>query len=286
MKITYSISVEDYVAIDRWFATHNPQQIRSRLFGKFFASTLILVMPCMLLVLNGKLSSSFSWGAAIFGGVIAFFVTFLAFVSYEWPQREKAIRAAYRGRRALSNFGQCQLELTEDSLIETNDVLQLSSKFLHIMEIKETPEYVIINLGSGSHLVAREKLITGNLEEFLKELRLRWNAALEKYTEPPENTFEKDQRRKVQPGMYFFIVSAILAIPSLIAFAIMNSAMPSEMENCLKILNTCTDCGRCKDFVQAEMFFNWCAPTALLFLLISFYMFYKNSKNTVLLSQN
>ncbi len=279
MKIQYSLAVDDYVGWRKW-ADHNvPRYIGARRWGEAVVALMTLILPVALVVtIHKNWDSMFAFGAAVAAGILIYIFTFLALKTSTAENTERLIRSDFVGRKSIGGLGQHSLELNDGVLIEKNDGEQLFSSLIRISEILESPEYVLIVLFNGTHLVPRNKVVEGDLELFIKKLRKELSAALEKYVEPETSAPQIVPPKKTRKGIYIFIAAAVIAIPSLISLAIKSSAGPGDMERCAKIINSCTNCERCTDFLRAEVFFYFSAPLCLLLLMISLYEFYKNLK--------
>lgn len=166
MKIRYENNLEDLVAFNRYHFDHSPSVWRTRIL-------LFLVIPvCILLyvvvsalLMDGLLEVIAGWV------VIA---VLLAFVG-PWGFRslnDRQVRKLYGEGTNKGAFGERELELTEDDLIERTLYGEQRTRLRAIEKVVMDGGYAFIYLiAVMAHVIPRDAVLDGDYEAFVERVK-------------------------------------------------------------------------------------------------------------------
>jgi hypothetical protein len=169
MKIRYQIGLKDLAAFAQYHQEHEPEARRvSRMFWGLIA----------LFVLAGAASDALRGSLSLLPWAIIFSVIFLIIfrllrrtLPARWAKR------AYGDGSSTGAFGQHELELREDKLIERTDVGEAWNTLSSIHGIASTQNHTFIFLTSVSgHIVPRDAITEGDYDTFIRALKERCEA--------------------------------------------------------------------------------------------------------------
>lgn len=172
MKIVYSLSIEDYVAISHVNSKISPQFKKNFRIMRFMtASAFTFFYFIFILALKGKCELC---GSDEFLALIIFLFVFIAFPFYERKDRIKQVRSFYKRKFKSKDSVEITIELGEERLkiIEPDSDESFSLKF--ISDIMRTPTHLILTMEMRTRLfLPIAKTPEDLLDNFIAELRTR-----------------------------------------------------------------------------------------------------------------
>ncbi|MDI1227779.1 MAG: hypothetical protein PSY14_08850 [bacterium] len=199
MKIVYSLSIDDYIAVNQWMANTTPE------FAKQYKSIRILfstgwMSPFLAVALIASIShhGAIRDGATVIG-VLLGLINFFSYPTAEKKAREKTLRNFHYGKHGTGSIGRFSMELRDNMLWLSGDRGDSCFALSLISEITHTPDYVLLRRSYLAYILPRGKVMEGDFDKFVSELELLTPPPppllAEPHFEPPKNSFLRTSRR-------------------------------------------------------------------------------------------
>jgi hypothetical protein len=159
--IEYTNTVDDGVALTEHHARNSPNARQQWWAGAIAAVVVITIL----------LRSD---GASLWQHlVVAAFVLALYWPVYRWYFRWNT-RRLYREASGKGDFGRHRLTLGDAGILAENDLGRAELRYEALQRVVETPTHVFIFVGAlSAHIVPRTRIVAGDLNAFLSDLRAR-----------------------------------------------------------------------------------------------------------------
>ncbi len=163
MEAEYTLTLDDYIAFQRYMMRTSPALRRSIRIG--YVAVVVIV-----LVFFYATEGWSSWPNALFS--LAFLVACLAL--YAWLVRSSAERTGRRLMKEGKNkgtFGQHTLKLSQDGVVETTEVGETRASWAGIERVAENETYIFIYLSSTSaHVIPKRSFASATQAEQFYQL--------------------------------------------------------------------------------------------------------------------
>lgn len=170
MRISFSLSVEDYVAFSVYHIRNSPSCQRARvLWG--------VVVPLVLFGFFGVINfRDGGWSSLPFAAIPGAFLVLWVYGGESGRTRKNARKLFAEGENRSLN-GLQRLEATEGGLIDANELSESRFNWRMIERIADTPDYYFIYVGAAKGvIVPKQKVTEGDFEAFRRIVEERFRA--------------------------------------------------------------------------------------------------------------
>ncbi|MBL8222841.1 MAG: YcxB family protein [Bryobacterales bacterium] len=171
MRIRFELTPDDLAAYSLHYAKHSPEwrrQMRLQVYGVALAiglSTYLHAIPR-------------GWDWVVLGAVVLVGWVSLA-PRFIWSWYAKHARRMYSENWRPGAPATHELELTGEALVGTMSNGRIATKYEEIVRVEEAGGYAFINLnGLQAHIIPVGRLVEGDGESFLRELKARLGKAV------------------------------------------------------------------------------------------------------------
>ena len=180
MKLRFQNSIEDRIAFFRFIHARRHAGLAQRDAGRmavfaFVFTLLVTLLVCYLVRLD--LREQPTWSVVLAWCFVFAAALSVAILVFFFRRAHVLRRIAQYARRAMQEdadillFGERELEVSGDNLIERSKFLEAQLKLAAVEGIESTPDYIFIKIGSvRGYVLPREALDPGELDRFLDEL--------------------------------------------------------------------------------------------------------------------
>jgi len=212
MKLTYSNSLDDFIAFNNWYAESIPN-FKAGIECSRTLISLSIVGFCLLLA-NFRFEQPTQRQdvyALVFGGIVAAIYFYIKYPATIKRRRELCVREIYKdGKGEGAIFGKHTLEIVGSSLHEKAEFNESKHEIEKLHKIAEIPDYIFIMVGPAAALiVSRKKVEEGNLDAFVLELK--------KQMPKTDDLSQQTESQRTKVYLYFRIVPIVALIVSFAA---------------------------------------------------------------------
>lgn len=204
--------MEDYIAVNEWFAQNTPEFKQNyRTIRTFFSAGWMALFLAAALIASETHHNQIRDGAIAIGCLMGL-MYFFGYPKAEKKAREKSLRNFHYGKHGVGSIGSFSMELHHNVLLHKSELGEGSLTLSLITEIAHTPDYVLIRRGYVAYPLPRAKITDGDLANFVRELESRLPPAPALLPQPPteviKNSFIGTSRRAFSAAALSGILAA------------------------------------------------------------------------------
>ncbi len=164
MILKYDTTLEDVVAFNRYHSANSPYIRKIKLLSVILMAAL-LIFGSLLVPLPGEVSRSFVVvSAVVFSGLSA-----VAFNYFFVAALERQARRLYGEGMNRGTFGQHELEIDDDGIVERTKYNETRNSWRGVERIAETEKHAFIYVSSmAAHVIPKRSVSEGDPEAFIE----------------------------------------------------------------------------------------------------------------------
>lgn len=171
MEIGYSCSVDDYVSYYLWTRLQNKSAI-ARYWERSRVALSSAALPLLgALLTKDDLGNQNIWRLCASIAAVMFVIYFFWFPQSVSRSIANWTRSAYQGKGGINYLGKKTVRLLETSLWLKTQASESTTGYAAITSIVETSTHIFIMYGPSAQIIPRAKIESGDLVQFIIELR-------------------------------------------------------------------------------------------------------------------
>jgi hypothetical protein len=167
MQIRYNVTIEDLVVFNRFHCRNSPAIKRSKWTSILFVCVTIII-GSLVIPLDDEVSRPIVIVAAV-----VFAVLFAVIFNWRYlVALDRQARRIYREGNNKGAFGEHELEIDDDGLVERTEVNENRYAWRGVERIIETDSHAFIYISALlAHVIPRGSIVEGNFDAFIARTR-------------------------------------------------------------------------------------------------------------------
>ncbi|MBL8712898.1 MAG: hypothetical protein JNM12_08360 [Alphaproteobacteria bacterium] len=169
MKIVYSLSIEDYIAINQYLFETSPENQFKIL--RIMATATTLAPFLIFSLISHSWSNQYIWSISVLFGFGFSLMNFILYKSHEQKCRQKQLKTFYESKHGVGSIGQITMELTNDHLAVTGPRGSETFTLSLLTDITKSEKFIVLRRSWLFYAIPRANVVEGDLQLFTNTLQ-------------------------------------------------------------------------------------------------------------------